>query len=103
MTIAVLPLENQGDPANEYFADGLTDEIIRNLSIIDGVTVPSRTSSFAIKGKGLTAGEAGRQLGADYLVEGSVLHAGDQLRITVALVRARDGQIASGPTGSIAR
>ena len=90
LTIAVLPLENQGGPANEYFADGLTDEIIRNLSIIEGVTVPSRTSSFAIKGKGLTAGEAGRQLGADYLVEGSVLHAGDQLRITVALVRARD-------------
>ena len=53
LTIAVLPLENQGDPANEYFADGLTDEIIRNLSIIEGVTVPSRTSSFAIKGKGL--------------------------------------------------
>ena len=90
LTIAVLPLENQGDPANEYFADGLTDEIIRNLSLIEGVTVPSRTSSFAIKGKGLTPGEAGRQLGADYLVEGSVLHAGDQLRITVALVRARD-------------
>jgi adenylate cyclase len=90
LTIAVLPLENQGGPANEYFADGLTDEIIRNLSIIDGVTVPSRTSSFATRGKGLTLGEIGRQLGADYLVEGSVLHAGDQLRITVALVRARD-------------
>ena len=90
LTIAVLPLVNQGDPANEYFADGLTDEIIRNLSLIEGVTVPSRTSSFAIKGKGLTASESGRQLGADYLVEGSVLHAGDQLRITVALVRARD-------------
>jgi TolB-like protein/tetratricopeptide (TPR) repeat protein len=91
MTIAVLPLENVGgDPANEYFADGLTDEIIRNLSTIAGLTVPSRTSSFALKGKGLSAGEAGRQLGADYLVEGSVLHAGDQLRVTVALVRARD-------------
>jgi TolB-like protein/Tfp pilus assembly protein PilF len=90
LTIAVLPLVNQGDPANEYFADGLTDDIIRNLSIIEGVTVPSRTSSFAIRGKGLSAAEAGRQLGAEYLVEGSVLHAGDQLRITVALVRARD-------------
>jgi TolB-like protein/tetratricopeptide (TPR) repeat protein len=90
LTIAVLPLENQGGPANEYFADGLTDDIIRNLSLIDGVTVPSRTSSFAVKGKGLSLAESGRQLGADYLVEGSVLHAGDQLRITVALVRARD-------------
>jgi TolB-like protein/Tfp pilus assembly protein PilF len=89
--VAVLPLENVGhDPASDYFTDGLTDEIIRNLSVIDGLTVPSRTSSFALKGKGLNAGEAGKQLGADYLVEGSVLHAGDQLRITVALVRARD-------------
>ena len=90
LTIAVLPLENLGGQENEYFADGLTDEIIRNLSIIEGVTVPSRTSSFATRGKGLSAAELGRQLGADYLVEGSVLHAGDQLRITVALVRARD-------------
>jgi TolB-like protein len=97
LTIAVLPLVNQGDPANEYFADGLTDEIIRNLSIIEGVTVPSRTSSFAIKGKGLSLAESGRQLGAEYLVEGSVLHAGDQLRITVALVRARDEQRLWGP------
>jgi TolB-like protein/tetratricopeptide (TPR) repeat protein len=91
-TVAVLPLENHGeDSASEYFADGLTDEIIRNLSVVDGLTVPSRTSSFAVKGKGLNAVEAGKQLGADYLVEGSVLHAGDQLRVTVALVRARDG------------
>jgi TolB-like protein/tetratricopeptide (TPR) repeat protein len=91
VTVAVLPLQNVGgDPANDYFADGLTDEIIRNLSVIEGLTVPSRTSSFALKGKGLNAGEAGKQLGADYLVEGSVLHAGDQLRVTVALVRARD-------------
>jgi TolB-like protein/tetratricopeptide (TPR) repeat protein len=92
VTIAVLPMQNVGgDPANDYFADGLTDEIIRNLSVIDGLTVPSRTSSFALKGKGLNAVEAARQLGADYLVEGSVLRAGDQLRVNVALVTARDG------------
>ncbi|MEO5895005.1 MAG: BTAD domain-containing putative transcriptional regulator [Vicinamibacterales bacterium] len=92
VTVAVLPFENQGlDPASDYFADGLTDEIIRDLSIIDGLTVPSRTSSFAVKGKGLNASEAGRQLDADYLLEGSVLHAGDQLRVTVALVRVDDG------------
>ena len=90
-TVAVLPLENVGhDQASDYFADGLTDEIILNLSVIDGLTVPSRTSSFALKGRGLNAGEAGKQLGAEYLVEGSVLRAGDQLRVTVALVRARD-------------
>ena len=60
------------------FADGLTDEMIRNLSPIEGVTVPSRASSFAIRGQGLSTDEAGRRLGADYLVEGSVLHAGDR-------------------------
>ena len=91
VTVAVLPFENQDhNSATDYFADGLTDEIIRHLSIIDGLTVPSRTSSFALKGKGLNAAEAGQQLGADYLVEGSVQHAGDQLRVTVALVRIGD-------------
>lgn len=91
ITIAVLPFENHSqNPASDYFADGLTDEIIRNLSVIDGLTVPSRTSSVALKGKGLNAVEAGTQLGADYLVEGSVLQAGDQLRVNAALVRVRD-------------
>ncbi len=90
-TVAVLPLENLGDDVgSEYFADGLTDEIIRNLSVIDGLMVPSRTSSFALKGKQLDAGEIGTQLGADYLVEGSVTHAGDQLRVNVALIRVDD-------------
>lgn len=91
MTVAVLPLENLGnEAARQYFADGLTDEIIRNLAVIEGLTVRSRTSSFALKGKLLNVGEAGQQLGADYLVEGSVMHAGDQLRINVAFIRVRD-------------
>jgi serine/threonine-protein kinase len=91
VTVAVLPLENLGhDPASDYFADGLTDEIIRSLSMIERVTVPSRTSSFALKGKQLRAGEAAKQLGVEYLVEGSVLQAGQQLRVNVALIRARD-------------
>jgi TolB-like protein/Tfp pilus assembly protein PilF len=90
-SVAVLPLEDlDRNPDADYFADGLTDEIIRNLSAIDGLTVRSRTSSFALKGKSLNAGEAGKQLGADYLVEGSVQHAGDELRVNVALIRARD-------------
>jgi len=90
--IAVLPFENLNkDAETDYFADGLTDELIRNLSLIDGLTVRSRTSSFALKGKGLSAVEAGNQLGVDYLVEGSVLLAGDQLRVNAALVGARDG------------
>jgi TolB-like protein/Tfp pilus assembly protein PilF len=92
VSIAVLPLENlSNDPGTDYFADGLTDEIIRNLSVIEGLTVRSRTSSFALKGKVPSAIEAGRQLGADFLVEGSVRLAGDQLRVNAALVGARDG------------
>ena len=91
VTVAVLPLENLAHgEASDYFADGLTDEIIRHLSVVEGLTVPSRTSSFALKGKLLNAADAGKELGADYLVEGSVMHAGDRLRVTVALVRVRD-------------
>jgi TolB-like protein len=78
------------DPANDYFADGLTGEIIRNLSIIDGLAVRSETSSFTFKGKPQKARDAGKQLEADYLVEGSVLRSGQQLRINAQLVRVRD-------------
>lgn len=91
IAIAVLPLENTShDPANDYFADGLTDELIRNLSIIDGLAVRSRTSSFGMKGKPRSIRDAGQQLRADYIVEGSALRAGQQLRIDVQLVRVRD-------------
>jgi adenylate cyclase len=69
--------------------DGLTDEIIHNLSIID-VTVRSQTSSFLFKGKPRNLREAGKQLSADYVLEGSVLREGQQLRINAQLVRARD-------------
>ena len=77
--IAVLPLNNLSqDPSNDYFADGLTDEIIRNLSIIDGLAVRSETSSFALKGRPRNIREAGKQLEADYILEGSVLREGHQ-------------------------
>jgi adenylate cyclase len=89
--IAVLPLLNLNqDPAYDYFADGLTGELIRNLSIIDGLTVRSEISSFTFKGKPQKARDAGRELEADYLVEGSVLRSGQKLRINVELVRASD-------------
>ena len=89
--IAVLPLINLNqDPANDYFADGLTSEIIRNLSIIDGLATRSEASSFALKSKPLKGRDAGKQLEADYLVEGSVLRSGPQLRINVQLVRVSD-------------
>lgn len=91
VAIAVLPLENTGhDPANDYFADGLTDELIRNLSVIDGLAVRSRTSSFGMKGRPRNIRDVGEQLHADYILEGSVLRAGSQFRINVQLVRVRD-------------
>jgi hypothetical protein len=69
ITIAVLPLNNLSeDSANDYFADGLTYEIIRNLSIIGGLAVRSQTSSFAFKGKPRNVREAGKQLDAEYIL-----------------------------------
>jgi TolB-like protein len=89
--IAVLPLSNLSeDLANDYFADGLTGEIIRNLSVIEGLAVRSQTSSFAFKGKPRNVREAGKQLGAEYILEGSVQRAGQQLRINAQLVRVSD-------------
>jgi TolB-like protein/Flp pilus assembly protein TadD len=89
--IAVLPLTNLSENrANEFFADGLTNEIIRNLSLIQGLAVRSQTSSFAFQGKPRNVREAGRQLRADYILEGSVLRDGQQLRINAQLVRVRD-------------
>src|SRR5262249_2420348 len=69
---------------------GLTDEIIRQLSLIDGLAVRSRTSSFVFKNAPRNLGEVGKQLAVDYIVEGSVLREGRRLRINAQLVRARD-------------
>jgi TolB-like protein/Flp pilus assembly protein TadD len=89
--IAVLPFENLNhQAADDYFADGLTDELIRNLSAFDGLAPRSRTSSFALKGKPRNIRQAGRELAADYIVEGSVLRSGERLRINASLVRTRD-------------
>ena len=91
IAIAVLPLENLShDPTSDYFADGLTDELIRNLSLIEGLSPRSRTSSFAFKGKPRNVREVGKELEAEYIVEGSVLRIGQKLRIDAQLVRVRD-------------
>jgi TolB-like protein len=91
ITIAVLPLDNLNrDPGDDYLADGLTDELIRNLSTYDGLAPRSRTSSFALKGKPRNIREAGRELAAEYIVEGSVLRSGEHLRVNAQLVRTRD-------------
>jgi len=91
IAIAVLPLENlSGDPADEYFADGLTDELIRNLAIIDGLAPRSQTSSFAFKGKPRNIREIGRELNVEYILEGSVLRSGEELRVDAQFIRVRD-------------
>jgi adenylate cyclase len=91
ISIAVLPLMNLSQDSNsDYFADGLTGEIIRNLSIIDGLVVRSQSSSFVFKGKPRNIRDAGRELDAEYIVEGSVFRSGEQLRINAQLIRVRD-------------
>ena len=89
--IAVLPFQNLAtQPDTDYFSDGLTDEIIRNLSTIEGLQVRSRTSSFAFKDKPRNIREVGAQLNANLVLEGSVLRVGDTLRINAQLVRVPD-------------
>ena len=86
--IAVLPLKNlSAEPDSDYFVDGLTDEIIRNLAVVKGLEVRSRTSSFAFKDKPRNVREVGQQLGVNLVVEGSVLRSGNKLRINAQLVQ----------------
>lgn len=90
-SIAVLPLENvTGDPQNEYFSDGMSDEIMGALSKVPGLRVASRTSAFAFKGKQLDAREIGRRLGVGTLLEGSVRRNGDQIKVNVQLTNVAD-------------
>jgi TolB-like protein/Flp pilus assembly protein TadD len=86
-SLAVLPLANlSNDPAQEYFADGMTDELITELSKIKGLLVISRTSVMPYKKTTNSLPEIAKALNVDALVEGSVLRAGDQVRITVQLI-----------------
>jgi TolB-like protein/DNA-binding winged helix-turn-helix (wHTH) protein/Tfp pilus assembly protein PilF len=88
-SIAVLPLENlSGDKEQEYFADGMTDELITNLSKIGTLRVTSRTSVMRYKGTQKPLPEIGRELNVDAVVEGTVMRAGNRVRITAQLVRA---------------
>jgi len=86
--LAVLPLENlSGDPAQDYFADGMTEELIGRLSMIHGLRVISRTSVMRFKNTHISAPEIARKLQVDVLVEGSVLREGNHVRISVQLIR----------------
>ena len=86
--IAVLPLKNLSTESDsDYLIDGLTDEIIRNLAVIEGLEVRSRTSSFAFKDKTRNLREVGEQLGVNLIVEGSIMRSGSNLRINAQLVQ----------------
>jgi TolB-like protein/Flp pilus assembly protein TadD len=91
-SIAVLPFVNMSaDPEQEYFSDGLSEEILNLLAQIRDLRVIGRTSSFAFKGRNEDLRSIGSTLGVAYLLEGSVRKAGDDLRITAQLIRADDG------------
>ena len=90
--IAVMPLENlSADPEQEYFANGITEDLITDLSKLAGLRVVARNSVFAYKGSVETAVEIGSQLHARFLLMGSVRRAGEQLRINIRLIDAKDG------------
>lgn len=90
--VAVLPLANHtGDPNNEYFSDGLSEELISALAQIKELKVVGRTSSFHFKNKNESSKVIGAALGVGYLLEGSVRESGGHMRIAVSLVKALDG------------
>ena len=92
-TLAVLPFINVGgDAKDEYFSDGITDELAHALSQLPGLRLAGRSSSFAFKGKNVGAKDIGRQLDVAALIEGTVRRAGDRLRITVQLTSSADGK-----------
>ena len=89
-SLAVLPLNNlSGDPSQEYFADGMTDELITELARIPNLRVVSRTSVMADKGSRRPLSDIARQLGVDAIVEGSIVRSGGRIRITAQLIDAR--------------
>ena len=91
-SIAVLPFDNMsGDPEQEYFSDGITEDIITELSRFRSIFVIARNSSFAFKGQSIDVTEIGKKLGVQFVVEGSVRKAGDRIRITAQLIEASTG------------
>jgi adenylate cyclase len=92
-SIAVLPFTNMsGDPEQEYFSDGITEDIITELSRFRSLFVIARNSSFHYKGQSPKVQDVGRELGVHYVVEGSVRKAGNRVRITAQLVEAESGK-----------
>jgi serine/threonine protein kinase/tetratricopeptide (TPR) repeat protein len=91
-SIAVIPFINgSGNPDDEYFSDGMTDELASELMKVPGLRVAARSSAFSFKGKAIDAREAGKKLNVATVVEGSVRRAGPRVRVTVQLVNVADG------------
>jgi serine/threonine-protein kinase len=91
-SIAVLPFANMSaDKENEYFGDGLAEEVINALAHVPGLQVAGRTSSFLFRGKDIDLAEVGRRLNVEHLLEGSVRRAGNRIRVTAQLIKAGDG------------
>ena len=91
-SIAVLPfIAMSSGPDDEYFADGLTEEILNSLAQLPELLVTARTSAFSFKGQDLPVQEIATALGVDHIVEGSVRRSGERLRVTAQLIRAEDG------------
>ena len=92
LAIAVLPFTNMsGVRENEYFSDGMTEELINALGTVKGLEVAARTSSFAFKGKEATVQEIGKRLHVSHVLEGSVRQSGTRLRVTAELINAANG------------
>ena len=109
--IAVLPFNNlSGDPKQEYFSDGLTEDIMTELSRARDLRVLARNTTFQYKGKAVDVSKLGRELGVRYVLEGSVQRADDGLRVTAQLIDTETGahiwadrSIARWPTSSWSR
>jgi TolB-like protein/Tfp pilus assembly protein PilF len=92
-SIAVLPFVNMsGDPEQEYFSDGITDDLITDLTKISGLFVIARNSTFTYKGQAVKVADVGRELGVRHVLEGSVRRAGNRVRINVQLIDAPTGR-----------
>ncbi|MEO5906150.1 MAG: adenylate/guanylate cyclase domain-containing protein, partial [Saprospiraceae bacterium] len=91
-SIAVLPFVNMSsDPENEYFSDGISEEILNALTRVKGLQVSARTSSFSFKGKNEDLRQVGQKLGVSTVLEGSVRRSGKRIRITAQLINTQDG------------
>ena len=89
-SVAVMPFVNLSAGENEYFADGMTEELINALARVEGLRVPGRTSVYALKDAGLTVSQIGERLGVSTILEGSVRIADDRMRVTAQLINVAD-------------